>query len=114
MWPSLDRVVHEAKVDDFFFLLGSRSNLLWLDLDLDLIFCLISLRLGLDFIQENMAPSFAKIVASLVSSTFGGQAHAHFVSEAPAPTVQLVQASLDEALKFSKSALICQFNGFWL
>lgn len=36
-WASLDRVVHEAKVGDFFFaLFGSRSNLLPLDLDLDL------------------------------------------------------------------------------
>ena len=30
----------------------------------------------------------------------------------PAPIVQVVQASLDEALKFSESALICLFIGF--
>jgi len=58
-----------------------------------------------------MAPSFAKIAAGSLSAS--GQAPAHIVSEAPAPTVQLVQASLDEALKFSESALVCRFNGFW-
>lgn len=85
-------------------LLGSRSNLLRLDLDLDLIFCLlrlgsrfnllrldldlvfclISVRLGLDFLRANMAPSSTKIVASSVLSASRGQAPAHIVSEAPA------------------------------
>ena len=58
-----------------------------------------------------MAPSFAKITGG--SSASGGQSPAHIVSEAPAPTIQVVQDSLDEALKFSESALICRFNGFW-
>ena len=61
-----------------------------------------------------MASSFAKIAVGSVPSAPGGQALAHIVSEAPAPTVQVVQASLDEALKFSESNLICRFNGFWL
>ena len=59
-----------------------------------------------------MAPSFAKIVVG--SSASRGQAPTHIVSEFPTPTIQVVQASLDEALKFSKSALICWFNGFWM
>ena len=59
-----------------------------------------------------MAPSFAKIIAGLVSSASESQAPAHIVSEAPSPTVQVVKASLDEALKFSESSLICRFNGF--
>lgn len=58
-----------------------------------------------------MAPSFAKITGG--SSASGGQSPVHIVSEAPAPTIQVVQDSLDEALKFSESALICRFNGFW-
>lgn len=58
-----------------------------------------------------MAYSFGKIVVG--SSASGRQAPAHIVNEAPAPIVQVVQASLDEALKLSKSALICRFNGFW-
>ena len=58
-----------------------------------------------------MAPSFVKIVAGSFSSR--GQAPTQIISEAPDPTVQVVQASLDEAFKFSESALICRFNGFW-
>ena len=60
-----------------------------------------------------MAPSFKKIIAGPILSACEIQAPAHIVSEAPAPTVQVVKASLDEALKFSESALICRFNGFW-
>ena len=63
-----------------------------------------------------MVPSFVKIISSPVPSGSERQAPAHIISEAPAPTMQVVKASLDEALKFSKSSLICRFNGFfpWL
>ena len=60
-----------------------------------------------------MASSFAKIIVGPVLSTSESQSLAHIVSEALAPTVQVVKASLDEALKFSESALIFRFNGFW-
>ena len=60
-----------------------------------------------------MASTFIKIIVGLVPSASEIQAPAHIVSEAPSPTVQMVKASLDEALKFSESALICRFNGFW-
>jgi len=60
-----------------------------------------------------MAPSFAKIVVGSAPSAFGRQALAHIISEALAPTIQVAQASLNEALIFFESALICRFNGFW-
>ena len=60
-----------------------------------------------------MALSCAKIIVGLVPSASESQTPAHIVNEAPTPTVQVVKASLDEALKFSESALICRFNGFW-
>jgi len=60
-----------------------------------------------------MALSFAEIATHSVPSPPRGQVPTHIVSEALAPTVQVVHDSLDKAFNFSESALLCEFNGFW-